>query len=463
MKCSLNLYVILISSVAAIGGFLFGFDSGVINGTMEGLKKTFQSDSVLTGFNVASMLLGCAIGAFFAGWLADQHGRRLVLIVSAVLFGLSAWGSGIANGSLEFIIYRVIGGFAVGAASVICPAYICEVTPSRYRGALSSLQQIAIISGLFGSFMSNYLIADSAGSSTEVWWLGYEAWRWMFWMELIPVVVFFIALFFIPESPRYLASKGNKLRAIQILKRVVGSDADQKYEEIMRSMGDELHKGSFKDVYDPKTQKIRKIIWIGIGLAALQQMVGINVVFYYGAVLWQSAGFQESDALMINVLSGGLSILACLFTTWKVDLIGRKPLLVVGSIGMTITLLIMSIIFYRANLDARGNLQIESLQGIILLVVANLYVIFFNFSWGPVMWIMLGEMFPNAIRGLGLSVSGLSQWIVNFGITMTFPIMLASIGLGLTYSFYAISAFCSIFFVLLYVHETKGKELEEMK
>ena len=205
-----NGLIIMISLVATIGGFLFGFDSGVINGTVDGLQAAFNSTSVGTGFNVASMLLGCAFGAFFAGALADRYGRRWVMQLSAVFFLVSAWGSGVATGSFEFVIYRVIGGIAVGAASVMSPAYISEVALARYRGRLSSMQQIAIIAGLFVAFLSNYALAKFAGTSTQMLWLGYEAWRWMFWVEVIPAALFFVALFFIPESPRFLIAKGRK-------------------------------------------------------------------------------------------------------------------------------------------------------------------------------------------------------------------------------------------------------------
>jgi SP family sugar:H+ symporter-like MFS transporter len=197
-------YVVLISCVATIGGFLFGFDSGVINGTVDGLQTAFDSDSVGTGFNVASMLLGCAGGAFFAGRLADRFGRRFIMRIAAVFFIVSAWGSGIAGGSAEFVFYRVLGGLAVGAASVLAPAYISEVAPAHYRGTLATVQQVAIISGLFVAFVSNYLIAGAAGSSMGEFAFGFEAWRWMFWVEMIPATIFLLALLAIPESPRYL-------------------------------------------------------------------------------------------------------------------------------------------------------------------------------------------------------------------------------------------------------------------
>lgn len=454
--------ILFISLVATIGGFLFGFDSGVINGTVDGLKLAFQSESVGTGFNVASMLLGCAIGAYFAGRLADIYGRKVILLWSAVFFIVSAWGSGIADGSLEFVIYRILGGFAVGAASVITPAYIAEVAPARYRGMLSTLQQIAIILGLFMAFVSNYLLAEFAGASTEPLWLGIDAWRWMFWMELLPAALFLLMLFFIPESPRFLLLKGRDEAGANVLQRLYGqAAASRKVQEIRESLQAD-HAPRLADLLDPVTGKLRKLVWVGIGLASFQQLVGINVVFYYGAVLWQAVGFSESDALMINVISGGISIAACVLTLLVIDRIGRKPLLLWGSVGMTVTLALVVYAFANADQDAAGNLLLGD-YGTLALVSANAYVFFFNLSWGPVMWVMLGEMFPNQIRGVGLAVSGLAQWLCNFLITMTFPLLLTGIGLAGAYGLYALGALLSVFFVLKMVHETKGKELEEME
>ncbi|MCI4566356.1 sugar porter family MFS transporter [Lysobacter sp. CFH 32150] len=456
--------IILISCVATIGGFLFGFDSGVINGTVDGLKQTFQSSSAGTGFEVASMLLGCAFGAFFAGRLADRWGRRAVLIISAVLFLLSSIGAGMANTSLVFIVARVLGGFAVGAASVMSPAYIAEVASARYRGRLATVQQIAIISGLFCAFLSNYLLAKTAGASTETLWMGYAAWRWMFWMMAIPSTVFLVLLLFIPESPRYLVVKGRKQDALGVLTRLYGTqEANAKLGEIDASLSADHHRPRLSDLINKATGKIRKIVWVGIGLATFQQLVGINVVFYYGAVLWQAVGFSESDALLINVLSGALSIGACLVTVVLIDKIGRKPLLWFGSAGMAVSLALVTWAFASASLDSAGKLVLSDSMGVLALVAANVYVIFFNMSWGPVMWVMLGEMFPNQIRGSGLAVAGAAQWTSNFAITMTFPILLTSIGLAGAYGLYTIAAIISVFFVLKYVHETKGRELEQME
>jgi SP family sugar:H+ symporter-like MFS transporter len=457
-------YTIVISCVATIGGFLFGFDSGVINGTVDGLQTAFNSDSVGTGFNVASMLLGCAVGAFFAGRLADRLGRRFIMRIAAVMFIVSAWGSGIAGESLEFVVFRVIGGLAVGAASILAPAYISEVAPARYRGTLATVQQIAIIFGLFTAFLSNYLLVALSGSAVSEAWMGFEAWRWMFWVELLPATVFLVALFFIPESPRYLVLSRKTNEALDVLKKLVSeTEAVRKVEQINASLASDHHRPRMSDLLDTQRGGVRKIVWVGIGLATFQQLVGINVVFYYGAVLWQSVGFTESDALLINLLSGGLSLIAVLIATVFVDRIGRKPLLLIGSIGMSITLGVMAFTFLNSSVAGDGALSLQGIFGPVALVAANLYVMFFNLSWGPIMWVMLGEMFPNQIRGTGLAVSGLAQWGSNFGITMTFPIMLAGVGLGGAYGFYTVCAVISIYFVKRMVHETKGLELEEMQ
>ena len=455
-------FIVFITIVATIGGFLFGFDSGVINGTVDGLVAAFNSDNAVTGFNVASMLLGCAIGAAAAGALSDAFGRRTMMMVAAALFIISAWGSGVASASGEFVFYRILGGLAVGAASVMAPAYISEIAPAHLRGRLSSVQQVAIIVGLFIAFLSNYIIAKSAGSAVNEWFFGFEAWRWMFWIELIPATIFLVTLFFIPESPRFMVANGRVDEASTVVSRVVGVDnAAVKVREIQASLSDD-HRPRFTDAF-AGASIFKPIVWVGIGLAVFQQLVGINIIFYYGAVLWQAVGFSESDALLINVLSGALSIGAVVVALLLIDHIGRKPLLFIGSLGMAATLATCVLAFGNGEI-VDGSLTLPEPWGLVALIAANAYVVFFNMSWGPVMWVALGEMFPNQVRGSGLAVSGFFQWIANFAITLSFPIMLGTAWIGLTgaYGFYAISALISAGFVWWFVRETKGKELEEM-
>ena len=456
--------IILISIIATIGGFLFGFDSGVVNGTVDGITQAFNINSGAVGSVVASILVGCAIGAFFAGTWADTYGRRGILILAATLFVVSSWGAGIATSTLEFVIFRLIGGLAIGAASIICPAYISELVPAEYRGKLSSIQQIAIISGLTAAAISNYYLATSAGSAVNNLWLDYTAWRWMYWVGIIPGAIFLITLLTIPERPRFLVSSGKKDKAIEVLTKLYGKEAALKTtDDIYESLAHD-RKPSFSDLIDKTKNRVRPIVWVGVGLAILQQFVGINVVFYYGAVLWQAAGFSESDSLAISVVSGLVSIGACFITFFLVDKIGRKPLLLIGSIGMTVTLALVAYAFTGAPVDDKGHLILSGSTGMLALVSANLYVIFFNMSWGPVVWIMLGEMFPNQIRGTGLAVAGFAQWIANWTITTTFPILLAStLGLAGAYGIYTICSLFSIFFIIWWVKETKGVELEQMQ
>ena len=450
-----------IVAVATIGGFLFGYDSGAVNGTQEGLKTAFNLSEAGLGFTVGSLLIGCFIGAFFAGRLADLIGRRNTMMLAAVLFVAGALVQGAASTQVIFVIARLCGGMAVGAASVLSPAYISEVAPAAIRGRLTTVQQIMIITGLTAAFLVNYFLAATAGLSTAKFWLGVEAWRWMYLMQAVPAAIFLIALFLIPESPRYLVSKGRQEKAESVLTSLFGGDvARAKLDEIRATFAED-HRPRLSDIKAPGGG-IRKVVWAGIMLAAFQQFVGINVIFYYGATLWQLAGFTEDQSLQINIVSGAVSIAACFLTIAVIDKIGRKPILLIGSAGMAVTLFAMVYAFSQGTLDAAGNLQLPGNMGTLALVAANLYVIFFNFSWGPVMWVMLGEMFPNQIRGSALAVCGFVQWFSNYLVAQSFPVMAKSLGLTISYSFYAVSAVISYFLVQKLVHETRGVELEQM-
>src|SRR3954468_22486807 len=463
-----------IVAVATIGGFLFGYDSGAVNGTQPGLTAAFGlipgsfSPGNGLAFTVASLLIGCFIGAFFAGRLADVAGRRNVMRLAAVLFLVGAVVQGIAHDHLIFVLARILGGMAVGAASVLSPAYISEVAPASICGRMTTVQQIMIITGLTAAFVVNYFLAKAAGVSTASFWAGLEAWRWMYLMQALPAAIFLVALFFIPESPRYLVSKGRHDTALSVLTRLFGGGdvARAKLDEI-RATFSEDHRPRLSDVLAPAGARslagIRPIVWVGIMLAVFQQLVGINVIFYYGATLWQLAGFSENDSLLINIVSGAVSIAACFVTIAVIDKIGRKPLLLIGSAGMSVTLSVLVYAFSHGSLDPKGNLVLSPDLGRIAVVAANLYVIFFNVSWGPVMWVMLGEMFPNQIRGSALAVSGFFQWFANFLVSFTFPIMAAGLGLTISYTFYGVCAVISFFLVKAMVHETRGKELEQME
>ena len=457
-----------IVAVATIGGFLFGYDSGAVNGTQEGLRTAFNlipgswSPTSGLGFTVASLLIGCFIGAFFAGRFADLIGRRNTLLLAAILFLIAAIVQGVADSHLVFVMARIMGGMAVGAASVLSPAYISEVAPADIRGRMTTVQQVMIITGLTAAFVVNYFLAAGAGASTNIFWLDIEAWRWMYLMQALPAAIFLVALLFIPESPRYLVSKGRDEKAQSVLTSLFGAEiAPAKLQEIRATFAVD-HRPRLSDLKGPALG-LRPIVWVGIMLAVFQQLVGINVIFYYGATLWQLAGFTEAQSLLINIVSGAVSIAACFVTIMFIDRIGRKPLLLIGSAGMAVTLFALVFAFANGTLDAAGNLQLSDELGIVALVAANLYVIFFNVSWGPVMWVMLGEMFPNQIRGSALAVAGFAQWFANFLVSFSFPWMAVNLGLTISYSFYAISAVISFFLVQKFIDETKGKELEEMQ
>ena len=455
-----------IVAVATIGGLLFGYDSGAVNGTQDGLTKAFGLSEGGLGFTVGSLLIGCFVGAFLAGRLADLMGRRNVMMLSAVLFLIGALVQGFAVDHTLFVLARIGGGMAVGAASVLSPAYISEVAPANIRGRMTTMQQVMIIVGLTAAFLVNYLFQQLAGDTTNELALGLPAWRWMYLAQAVPAAVFLVALIFIPESPRFLVSKGRHDDAGGVLTRLFGETvARAKLEEIRGSFSSD-HRPALRDVLAPAGTRgflgLRPIVWAGLLLAVFQQLVGINVIFYYGATLWQLAGFSEGDALLINIVSGAVSIAACLVTIAVIDRIGRKPLLLIGSAGMAATLFVMVFVFAQGGLDAEGDLVLSPGLGTVAVVAANLYVVFFNVSWGPVMWVMLGEMFPNQIRGSALAVCGFAQWFANYLIAQSFPIIAAGIGLAASYTFYGVCAVISFFLVQRFITETKGRELEEM-
>lgn len=444
--------VIQLASVAALGGFLFGFDTAVINGAVNAMRDDFGMGSGLTGFVVSSALLGCMAGAYLAGRLADRVGRLRVMFLASALFTASAIGSGIAFGPVDMIVWRVVGGLGVGAASVIAPAYIAEISPAQIRGRMGSLQQLAIVTGIFVALLSDFALAEAAGGSGEPLWFGVDAWRWMFIAEVIPALAYGILASTIPESPRYLVTLGNEERAREILRTVLRGGIDERIAEIKRTIRRERRTSL-------------PIVWIGIALSVFQQFVGINVIFYYSSTLWQAVGFTESDALTQTVITSITNIAVTLLAIALIDKIGRRLLLMIGSTGMVLSLGTMALVFSRAPLErnADGALQpvLEGAAGPTALVAANLFVVFFGMSWGPVVWVLLGEMFDNKIRGTALGVAAAAQWLANFGISTSFPTM-AEIGLGFAYGFYTTAALASLLFVIRFVPETKGRELEDM-
>src|SRR5204862_428574 len=366
-------YVVVLCCVAAIGGFLFGFDSGVINGTVDALAKAFGTDAAGTGFAVASVLLGCAIGAFGAGRLADFLGRRATMLLNAILFLATAVATGAANSAAFFIAARITAGVAIGGASVLAPMYIAEVAPPHMRGRLASLQQMAIVVGLFSAFLSNAILARVAGGPSEIFWFGARAWRWMFWMEAVPAVAFLLGSVTIPESPRYLVFVGKHEQARKVFTRI-GGDADRLVRQVEQSLEAE-RRPRLSDLIISGTRRIAPVLWVGMGLAVFQQFVGINIIFYFGEILWKAAGATEEWALRINVLTGLVNILATIPAIMLIDRIGRKPLLLVGSIGMTLTLGAMAVVFATAAAGPDGKPVLRHMAAVAGLAAAHLYIV----------------------------------------------------------------------------------------
>ena len=447
-----------IASVAALGGLLFGYDSAVINGAVSSIQKHFGISNFVLGVAVASALLGAAAGAMTAGRLADKIGRIAVMKIAAVLFLISAIGAGLAGSVWMIVVFRVIGGVGVGVASVIAPAYIAETSPARIRGRLGSLQQLAIVSGIFVSLAVDYLLAHLAGGADKDLWLGLEAWRWMFLMMAIPAIIYGALTYTIPESPRYLVARHRIPEARKVLTMLLGEkNLDITIDRIQSTLAGEK-KPSWSDLRKP-TGGVYKIVWVGLGLSIFQQFVGINVIFYYSNVLWEAVGFDESQSFLITVITSVVNIATTLVAIALIDKVGRKPLLLVGSAGMAITLATMALIFGTAE-QVNGAPQLGGVTGPVALVAANLFVVAFGMSWGPVVWVLLGEMFPNRIRAAALGLAAAAQWTANCLITVTFP-ELRNV-LGVAYGFYALCATLSFAFVWIWVRETKGVALEDM-
>ncbi|GAA1721408.1 MAG: sugar porter family MFS transporter [Dietzia sp.] len=457
--------VVIISLVAALGGFLFGFDTAVINGAVDAVQETFGMNAGLTGFVVSSALLGCIAGAYLAGRLADRWGRTRVMVLASALFTVSAIGSGLAFGPWDLILWRVVGGLGVGAASVIAPAYIAEVAPPSIRGRLGSLQQLAIVSGIFVALLSDAWLAAVAGGAIEELWLGIQAWRWMFLTELVPAITYGVLALMIPESPRYLLAKGLVGEARDVLRTIQSSGVDNRIKEIRATVRED-RKRSWQDMLTPSGRNLLPIVWIGIVLSVFQQAVGINVIFYYSTSLWQSVGFTEADALTQTVITSVTNIVVTIVAIALIDKIGRRRLLMTGSVGMTVSLAVMALMFSTATMgpgpDGELAPQLGDTQGLVALIAANGFVVFFGMSWGPAVWVLLGEMFNNRIRTAALGLAAAAQWLANFAVSTAFPPM-AEFSLTFTYGFYAVSALLSLLFVAKFIPETTGRSLEDME
>ncbi|MDX2934248.1 sugar porter family MFS transporter [Streptomyces ipomoeae] len=450
-------HVIFIAAAAAMGGFLFGYDSAVINGAVEAIRDRYDIGSTALAQVIAVALIGCAVGAATAGRIADRIGRIRCMQIAAALFTISAVGSALPFALYDLAFWRIVGGFAIGMASVIGPAYIAEVAPAAYRGRLGAFQQAAIVVGIAISQLVNWGILNAADGDQRGELLGLEAWQIMLGVMVVPAVLYGLLSFAIPESPRFLISVGKEERAREVLAEVEGADVDldARVAEIESAMNSE-HKSTFKDLLGGSFL-FRPIVWIGIGLSVFQQFVGINVAFYYSATLWQSVGVDPTESFFYSFTTSIINIVGTVIAMIFVDRIGRRPLALIGSVGMSLGLALEAWAFSYDLVDGK----LPATQGWVALIAAHLFVLFFALSWGVVVWVMLGEMFPNRIRAAALGVAASAQWIANWAITASFP-SLADWNLSATYVIYTLFAALSIPFVLRFVKETKGKALEEM-
>lgn len=432
-------YVILISVVAALGGLLFGFDTAVISGTINFIQPYFGLSEAGLGWTVSSLLFGCIAGVFLAGKAGDQYGRKKVLMLAAMLFFVSAVGSASAHSLYFFIVARVLGGVAVGVASILSPMYIAELAPAKYRGTLVSLNQLAIVVGILVAFFSNYLLVGT----------GEKNWRWMLLVMAAPALLLFFSLFLVPESPRWLVARNRNDEALKVLIKTSGKEvAPAELMEIEQTLKNQ-EESTFRDLLAPK---IRPLLFIGIILAVFQQITGINTIMYYAPKIFANVGQSNDLALLQTILIGGTNLIFTIVAMVLIDRFGRKLLIIIGSAGMMLMLTGLSVLYFT-NLTS----------GILVLVFILGYIAFFAASLGPALWVVAAELFPNRLRSKGMSIAIVSLWIACTIVTIAFPIMLEKLSGGITFLIFALICLANLLYVLRYVPETKGKTLEELE
>ncbi len=443
------LYIIKICLVAALGGLLFGFDTAVIAGTIPFLTLHFQLNDIMLGWAVSSVLIGCMVGAATAGYFSDKFGRKKVLIVCAVLFAISAIWSGLAITLYDFILARWLGGLGVGAASMLSPMYISEISPAKIRGRLVSLNQLTIVIGILAAYGVDYALVD----------IGDTNWRWMFGSETFPAVAFLLFLFTVPESPRWLVKQQKEDQALYILSKVGGAEhAKNEMLEIKGALTQE--ENTIAMLFQPG---MRVALTIGIVLAILQQVTGINIILYYAPKIFESMGFERNASLLNTVAVGTANLVATFIAITFVDKLGRKLLLLIGSAGMGLCLLMVGIsIQYDIFKDfVIGSTVIPKGYLVIAFIVG--YIAFFASSLGPIVWVVMSEIFPTKIRGRAMSISTVALWIACFAVSMAFPVMLERLPAITTFGIFALMCAIMFVFTLIVLPETKGKTLEEIE
>jgi len=446
-------YVLRICAVAALGGILFGYDTSVISGAIASLTDYFHLSPAQTGWAVSNVVIGCIIGAFSSGWLAHHLGRRWALFVCAILFTVSAIGAALATSFVWFVIYRIIGGLGVGVASAVSPMYMSEVSPKDMRGRALNMEQFAVVGGQVVVFIVNYLIAKGAAAE----WLRDYGWRWMIASEIVPCAVFCVAVFTIPESPRWHVLAGRDQEALKTLTRISNEKhAHALLREIRQSIQGDTEQAS-QQQKKLAGHGARWIIFVGAMIAMLQQLTGVNVMMYYAPMVLRSTSGTMEAALFQTIWIGFASLAGCAIGAWFIDLKGRRPLMAIGSAGMIIGLLVVS-----------GALYTQS-SGLLALFGMLLFMVMYGMSWGPIAWVLIAEIFPNRLRSMGMSISVACMWIMNFFVSQFFPMIQSNIWLNAhfhgAFSMWIFVA-CSMvatWFVLRFVPETKGVSLEKVE
>lgn len=451
-----NSFIAAICSIGSLGGLLFGFDTAVISGTFSFIEQYFSLNEIEIGWFTSSALIGAIIGALVSGSLSDRFGRKPILIIAAFLFFISALGCTIPNSFIFLIVARIIGGIGVGMASVLAPLYISEFSPPKIRGKLIALYQLSIVIGILLAYLSNWLLLKFSQESTSLFnetdklykIFVSEVWRGMFGLEMIPSGLFILLLFLIPESPRWLIKNNNPEKGFNILTKISGKKiAEKEFIEIKNSIN--KFKGRIADLLRPG---LRLALLVGIGLSVFGQFTGVNIIIYYGPTILENAGFKIDGALQFQVAIGLINLIFTILALWKIDRWGRRPLLVYGMFSVFISLIIIAFQF-----------TFDSSQGILIVVMLCIYMASLALSINAVIWVLIGEIFPNRIRGSAMSIVTFTNWGANFLTAFTFPWYIDKIGMGGGFFTFAGMCLLATIFFNKYVPETKGKTLEEIE
>ncbi|MBM3293312.1 MAG: sugar porter family MFS transporter [Candidatus Aminicenantes bacterium] len=431
-------FVIYLTVVAALGGLLFGFDTAIIAGAVRFLKDQFALGAFGEGLAVSIVLVGCMFGAAIAGAVSDRIGRRRFLLVSAALFFVSGLGCALPQNLGQFLVFRFIGGLAIGSASIVSPLYISEISPARMRGALVSVNQLAIVTGILLAYFVNWVLVGA----------GPHNWRWMFAAGALPAVVFFVLVLRVPESPRWLVKQGREGEARDVLVRIGGdASAAAEIRAIRETLA--LEQGTLRELFKPG---FRTALIIGVFLAVFQQITGINAVIYYSPRFFESAGLARSSAIFQSAVIGLVNVVFTLVAIALVDRLGRKPLLLAGSAGMGVSFILLGAAF-----------KFQLFGGGLVLLFTLLYIAFFAMTLGPIVWVVIAEIFPTRVRGRGMAIATASLWVADFVVSLTFPVIADS--LRESFAFWLYAAMCAVNFVFIaaFLPETKGKSLEEIE